>query len=220
MRSRQKVYIGIGLLVLLAASAATIWLMQPDRHEREGHLVLNGNVDIRQVNLAFKVPGRIDRLAVDEGDRIEGGDLLASLEPQDYKNEIALAEARASQRSAALAALESGSRPEEIERARARVAEAESALSVAQATLDRVEHLAERGFAARQTQDEARSQRDRAAAQRQAALEELSLARKGPRREEIQQACLQVVREVGAVEISTNLLLLPTFHERVPFVEV
>ena len=172
MRSRQKVYIGIGLLVLLAASAATIWLMQPDRHEREGHLVLNGNVDIRQVNL------------VDEGDRIEGGDLLASLEPQDYKNEIALAEARASQRSAALAALESGSRPEEIERARARVAEAESALSVAQATLDRVEHLAERGFAARQTQDEARSQRDRAAAQRQAALEELSLVREGPRREE------------------------------------
>ena len=42
---------------------------------------------------------------------------MASLEPQDYKNEIALAEARASQRSAALAALESGSRPEEIERA-------------------------------------------------------------------------------------------------------
>ena len=207
MSSRKKLYIGLALLVLLAASAATIWLMQPDRHEREGHLVLNGNVDIRQVNLAFKVPGRIDRLAFDEGDRVESGDLLASLEPQDYKNEIALAEARASQRSAALAALESGSRPEEIERARARVEEAESALGIAQATLDRVEHLAERGFAARQTQDEARSQRDRAAAQRQAALEELSLARKGPRREEIQQGRAALGGERAAAALARQRLV-------------
>lgn len=207
MRTKQKVFIGIGLFVLLAAAAAAFWLIRPGQHEREGHLVLTGNVDIRQVNLAFKVPGRIARLAFDEGDQVRTGDLLASLEPQDYENEIALAEARTSQSSAVLSALVSGSRPEEIERARAQVADAESALSVAQATLDRVEHLAQSGFASRQTQDEALSRRNRAAAQRQAAIEELSLARKGPRREEIQQGRAALGAEQAAAALARQRLV-------------
>jgi HlyD family secretion protein len=206
MRTKQKVYIGIGLFVLLAAAAAAFWFIRPGQHEREGHLVLNGNVDIRQVNLAFKVPGRIARLAFDEGDQVRTGDLLASLEPQDYKNEIAVAEARGSQRAAALAALEAGSRPEEIKQARAQLSEAESALSVAQATLDRVEHLADRGFASRQTQDEALARRNRAAAQKQAALEALSLARKGPRREEIEQGRAALGAERAAAALARQRL--------------
>nr|WP_255704073.1 efflux RND transporter periplasmic adaptor subunit [Erythrobacter sp. SN021] len=207
MNSRKGLYIGAGLVVLLVAVAAVIWFVRPDPHEQEGHLVLNGNVDIRQVNLGFKVSGRIETLVFDEGDRVVVGDLLASLEPQDYENEIALAEARASQRSAAVAALEAGSRPEEIERARARVAEAESALDVAQATLDRVEHLAQRGFASRQTQDEALSKRNRAAAQRQAALEEFSLTRQGPRREEIQQGRAALGAERAAASLARQRLV-------------
>lgn len=185
--TRKNTLIGLGIAALIAFALAAIWLLRPDQHERDGHLVLNGNIDIRQVNLAFKVPGRIALLAFEEGDKVKAGDLVAGLEPQDFTNEVALAEARAGQRRAALAALETGSRPEEIRRASARVEEAESALKVAQATLDRVEHLADRGFASRQTQDEALAQRNGAAAQRQAALEELSLARKGPRREDVAQ---------------------------------
>lgn len=207
MIARKRLSIVLGSLTLVAAVVAVFWLLRPNPHQEEGHLVLSGNVDIRQVNLAFKVPGRIAALAFDEGDRVKAGDLLASLEPQDYQNEIALAQARASQRSAVLAALEAGSRPEEIEQARARVAEAESALSVAQATLDRVEHLAERGFASRQTRDEALSQRNRAAAQRQAAIEGLTLARQGPRREEIQQGRAALGAEQAAAALARQRLV-------------
>ena len=207
MKARQGLLFGAGLVVLLAVAAAFIWLLRPDQHGQKGHLVVNGTVDIRQVNLAFKVPGRIETLAFDEGDRVRAGDLLASLEPQDYQNEIALAEARASQRSAVLAALVAGSRPEEIEQARARLAEAESALSISQATLDRVEHLAERGFASRQTRDEALSRRNRAAAQRQAAVEGLTLARQGPRREEIQQGRAALGAEQAAAALARQRLV-------------
>lgn len=204
--TRKKVLVGGGFVTFLAFALAAFWLIRADQHAREGHLVLSGNIDIRQVNLAFKVPGRIAALAFEEGDEVKQGDLVARLEPQDFRNEVALAEARAAQRRAGLAALETGSRPEEIERANARVEEAESALQVAQATLDRVEHLADRGFASRQTQDEAIARRNRAAAQRQAALEELSLARKGPRREDVAQGRAALGAERAAAALAQQRL--------------
>lgn len=36
-------------------------------------LTLYGNVDIRTVNLSFRVGGRVESLAVDEGDAIKAG---------------------------------------------------------------------------------------------------------------------------------------------------
>ncbi len=39
----------------------------------------------KQVNLSFNVPGKIERLYFDEGDRVKKGELLAQLEQQDYK---------------------------------------------------------------------------------------------------------------------------------------
>ena len=46
----------------------------------ETYLELMGNIDVRQVNLAFKVEGRIDTLAVDEGNSVKAGDILATLD--------------------------------------------------------------------------------------------------------------------------------------------
>ena len=43
-------------------------------------IALRGNIDVRQVNLSFKVGGRIDRLPVDEGDAVASGQLVAALD--------------------------------------------------------------------------------------------------------------------------------------------
>ena len=43
--------------------------------------ILYGNVDIRDVNLAFRVGGRVDQVQVDEGDSVKAGQLLARLDP-------------------------------------------------------------------------------------------------------------------------------------------
>src|SRR5262245_6858140 len=43
-------------------------------------IALQGNIDVRQVNLSFKVSGRIDSLAVDEGDAVKAGQVVATLD--------------------------------------------------------------------------------------------------------------------------------------------
>lgn len=56
-------------------------------------LTLYGNVEIRQVHLGFQVPGKIKRLFKEEGEAVETGEVLASLEDEDYR--IALQQADA-----------------------------------------------------------------------------------------------------------------------------
>ena len=81
--------------------------------------MLHGNVDVRQVNLGFKVEGRIRTLTVDEGDPVESGEVIATLDPRYDKDELRLAKARRDAQGATLARLRHGSRPEEIAEARA-----------------------------------------------------------------------------------------------------
>ena len=47
-----------------------------------------------EVNLTFEVPGRLVERPVDKGDEVKKGDLLARLDPRDYENDLATAQAR------------------------------------------------------------------------------------------------------------------------------
>ena len=60
-------------------------------------LTLYGNVDIRQVELAFRVPGRVLKMNFDEGQEPAAGAVLAELDPQTYEEEIRSSEAQVSQ---------------------------------------------------------------------------------------------------------------------------
>ena len=54
-------------------------------------LTLYGNIDVRQVDLAFRVPGRIAAMNVDEGDRVAAGQELARLDQVTASREAELA---------------------------------------------------------------------------------------------------------------------------------
>ena len=105
------------LIVLLLVAGATgggAWYYFDGRKKDDGRLVLQGNVDVRQVNLAFKVDGRIETLAVDEGDPVKAGQVVATLDARYFDDELRLARARRDNLKAVLQRLEHGSRPEEI----------------------------------------------------------------------------------------------------------
>src|SRR5690242_7505122 len=72
-----------GLAGVVAGGA--VWYEYGQRPARDRRLVLQGDVDVRQVNLSFKVEGRIETLAVDEGDPVEPGQVLATLDRRYFE---------------------------------------------------------------------------------------------------------------------------------------
>ena len=113
----------LGILVIGGAGAAYSWYRSAHRSPDESRLDLQGNIDVRQVQLSFKVGGRIETLAVDEGDAVAAEQVMATLDKRYFDDDLRLARARRDNAAANLARLEHGSRPEEIAAARAQVAQ-------------------------------------------------------------------------------------------------
>uniref|UniRef100_UPI000B0B1A09 biotin/lipoyl-binding protein n=1 Tax=Acinetobacter baumannii TaxID=470 RepID=UPI000B0B1A09 len=70
-----------GILVVMAVVAIGFWVWgYNDKKQLDNNvLTLYGDVDIRQVSLAFEQSGRIQKLLVQEGDKFQAGQVLAAL---------------------------------------------------------------------------------------------------------------------------------------------
>lgn len=184
MKRKGKLVL-IGLLILVAAAVGG-WLWHKQR-QRPGQdrLVLYGNVDIRQIQLAFNGSERIATLLVQEGDHVNGGQLLAMLDVQRLAATVASKEAQAAAQREVVARLQSGSRPEEIRKAKADVAAGEAEARNAQLTFQRVTNLAAQQVLPPQQLDDATAALDAAAAKLNAARQTYELTVLGPRKEDI-----------------------------------
>lgn len=182
----KKIVIPIVLLLAGAAIAGQFWWTQS--HPKPARLTLYGNVDIREVEMAFRQSGRIARLNHDEGTAVRAGDVLAELDPKPFADAVAVAEANRAQAQAELQKLTAGSRPQEIAQAEQAVAQAEAAMTEAQRQYDRQSRLFSGHAITQSAFDAARSLRDQAQAALAGARETLSLRREGARREDIAAA--------------------------------
>jgi len=178
----------IGVLALAAAGIG-LWLSQ--RHTPGDALVLYGNVDLREVDLAFNGSQRVQSVLVQEGDRVRKGEVLARLDVSRLQPQLAQARAQAAAQQAAVARLRHGSRPQEIAQARAGLVLAQAEARQARDNYRRVAALygGSSGRAvSRQSLDDARAQSDVAAARVVVSRKALQLAQLGPRQEDVVQA--------------------------------
>jgi HlyD family secretion protein len=173
----------IGAVAVVAVAGIGWWLFA-DRDSGDT-LVLYGNVDVREVALAFRQPGRLQMVNVDEGHTVQAGDVVAELDAGPYQDALAAAEAQAAGARAELERLERGSRPQEIRQAEEAVRRSRAVFARADADFERQQGLSASGGASRKTLEAARASRDEAAAALAAAEESLSLAREGARTEDI-----------------------------------
>ncbi len=190
-------------LVVIVAIAAIVFVVRWLLREKapENILVLYGNVDIRQVDLAFNASERIESLRVEEGDRVKAGQLLATIEKERLQHEVQQAVAKVKAQEDVVAALVAGTRPEDIRKARAEVAAAKAEADNAELTNRRWQNLVEKEVVSKQAADNARAAADSSRARFQAAKEALDLAVAGPRKEDIAAAesTLNALRAVSAV---------------------
>ena len=187
----KKLLLPLALVaVALAAGAVWAWRAQTPAADPDS-LTLYGNVDIRQVSLAFNASERIAELRVQEGDKVHAGDLLGRLDRRTTRLRLEQSQAQIGAQRQAVQRLKAGSRPEEIAQARASVAAAEAEAELADRQWARLQATSDatagRGVS-RQDLDSAAARRKVAQAQAEGARKALALAVAGPRREDIAQA--------------------------------
>lgn len=190
------------LIIIVAALAIGAGVYWHQEKPLQTDLTLQGNVDIRQVDLAFNASGRILDVLVREGDRVKAGQLLASIDTKRLQLSLAQIKAQTNAQRDQLARLLAGSRPEEIQQARAGRDAARATLSDAEAYYQRELSLAERHFVSRQQADSAMFARDKAMAQLKAAEETLRLAELGPRKEDIAAARATLAADEAAESVT------------------
>jgi HlyD family secretion protein len=193
------------VLLLVVGYVWRRWLQR--EHAPSDTITLYGNVDIRQVQLAFNDSERVDKLLVDEGSAVHAGQLIAQLVPQRFLDAVAQDKATTAAQRQMVARLLAGSRPEEIAQARADVAAAQADVAAAQANATNAEllygrqqTLAKQQYVSLQIRDDAErsylAEQAKLAAKKQALVakeQALRLAVIGPRKEDIAaaQATLQ-----------------------------
>lgn len=148
-------------------------------------LVLYGNVDIRQVDLGFRVGGRIASVLVDEGDAVSEGQPLARLDADILRQQRDQAAARLAGQKADLARLERGYRTEEVAQARAQVAAARAVAENAAINLHRVTTMRASNAISQKELDNARAADREAAARLRSSEDQLDMLLSGYREEEV-----------------------------------
>ena len=206
--TRRKIAAIIVLVLLIAAALLTrgFGLLGRNRDQR---LVLSGNVDIRQVDLGFRVLGRIADIPYEEGAHVPANAVLARLDAGPYEAAVATTRSQLGVADAELLKQRNGNRRQDIEQARARLAESQATLLRTKADLDRRTGLLTTGAVSQALYDSTLEQYHNAESQVAIAQQALSLQKEGARREDIEAAVAQQ-RQAIAQNSKANIDLADT----------
>nr|WP_275072558.1 efflux RND transporter periplasmic adaptor subunit [Petrachloros mirabilis] len=184
-------------------------------------------VPVQSVNLSPQTSGILQDLLVEQGDRVEQGQVIARMDDRDLlgqqqqamagldqtqarlaqlragnrPEEIAQAQARLQQAEAQLSEVRAGNRPEEVDQAQSQLAAATAQAELAASRVERFRFLASQGAESQDRLDQAIAENNSAQANQREAERRLALLRQGSRVEAIQRAEAAVVEARQAYEL-------------------
>lgn len=197
MEKRKSTNLALALLtvtavVALVAIAGFFLLGKEDE-------TIQGEAEVTEYRVSSKVPGRILKFYVREGDRVKAGDTLCVLDAPDVRAKLQQASAAESAASAQDRKARKGARAEQIQAAFEMWQKAKAGVTIAEKSYTRVKRLFDNGVLAAQKLDEVTAQRDAAVATERAARSQYEMARNGAEREDKEAASALVSRAKGAV---------------------
>ncbi len=213
--SRRLLRIGLGagmaLVALFFVGRYFEWWGEGDAAPTR----LYGNVEIREVELGFRVGGRISRLLVDEGDPVSAGQELARLDQTPLRDRLAGADARAAAAAAMVDKDARGNRPQDVRVAQATLIDAEAQQGEARRQHDRRRALLAKGFIAKADFEASEASLIAARARADSARAALSLMREGTRREDraatrAEADVVKAERRAIQTDLSDAVLLAPS----------
>lgn len=165
----------------------------------KGPEIIQGQAEATEYRVSSKVPGRILKFLVNEGDHVKAGDTLAILEAPDVVAKLSQAQAAEQAAQALNEKAIRGTRSEQLQAAYEMWQKAKAGLQIAEKSYQRVERLFEQGVMSAQKRDEAKAQYEAMKATESAAHAQYTMAKNGAQREDKEMAAAQVERAKGAV---------------------
>ncbi len=194
MKRNNVIGILVTALVIILAVVLVSWYL-----DKRTPMLIQGTVECTTYKASSKVPGRIDDMKIEEGERVEKGQLLYTLSTPELDAKLQQAQAVKSAASALDQAALAGARVQQIEAAMNMWQKAQAGLELARKTLDRVQNLYNQGVIPAQKLDEATANYQAMEATAQAAKAQYNLAMDGARKEDKEAAAARVRQAEGAV---------------------
>lgn len=184
--------LGFCLVIIAVGLYGFLFLNQTDN-------IIQGEAEVTEVRISSKVPGRIAKYLVNEGDLVKKGDTLAILSAPDV--EAKLSQATAAERGAAAQNEKAikGARTEQIQSAYEMWQKAKAGLEIAKKSYERVQNLYDKGVTTAQKRDEAEANYKASVATEKAARSQYDMAINGAEREDKLAAEAMLERAKGAV---------------------
>ena len=202
------------LIVIMAAAIGGFlyYLFTRDKEEEGTFIKVSGNIEATEVDVGFKVSGRIVSRFFEEGDWVDQGKVLAKLDDEDLRNRLDVARATLMSAQARLSKLLAGSRPEEIRQAEANLNQAKFDLENKETQYERMKSLFEKKVVPKETSDNAEAAFKIAEASFQKAKENYLLVKEGPRKEDIEDARAQLDQARASVKLNETQLSYTTLN--------
>jgi membrane fusion protein YbhG len=203
----------VGGAVIIAALVAVMVIRRTPKETDD--IKVSGTIETTVTELSFKQPGRVRERLVDEGQKVAAGQVVARLENNEVRQELAGREADLAAAQAALAELQAGSRVEEIAQAEAVVGRLKAESRRAGDEHIRSVQLFKQEVIAKRDLEQALATRDASAAALREASERLRQVRAGARSETRQQARARLkgaeaFASLARTRLEETTLLAPT----------
>ncbi|MCM1521664.1 MAG: efflux RND transporter periplasmic adaptor subunit [Muribaculaceae bacterium] len=185
--------------VIVLAIIGFVFMNHPDE-------IVEGQADATSVRISGKLPGRVVKFYVREGDMVSKGDTLVHIHSSLAEAKLMQAEGMETVARTQESKVDEGTRSQIIAAARDLAAQAAAAVSITEKTYRRMENLFKEGVVSEQKRDEAKAAYDAALAAHRAALSQLSLAEQGAQRQDKESAAAMVnVAKGGVAEVQSVL---------------
>ncbi|MDR2224331.1 MAG: efflux RND transporter periplasmic adaptor subunit [Flavobacteriaceae bacterium] len=184
----------VGVVVVAGILGVAMWYMNAPTVS-----YIQGQVDATQINVASKIPGRIENILVREGDQVKAGDVLMQIGTPEIDAKLMQAESARKAAQAMDDKANKGARGEEISATYNLWQQAKAGAELAEKTYARVENLYKEKVIPAQKRDEAFTQYKAAQEVEKAAHAKYQMVLKGARTEDKTAALAMVGQAQGAV---------------------
>ncbi|WP_306533556.1 HlyD family secretion protein [Geobacter sp.] len=194
------------IAILLLAIAAIAWFVTRRTGDDGSTVAVSGTIEVTDVEVSFKIPGRVRERLVDEGELVKAGQIVARLDDDDLRLDVAQREQDREVLAANLRELENGFRKEDIARADAAVTRVKADAERLKADFARQETLFQREVISRRDFDAAKAAFESSRAALREAVAQQELMHRGPRREQIDAARARLGQAREALELARTRL--------------